>query len=65
MKCKKRTTTQLGDFSSGASLGGKVSRYRDKQTECPHYRASCHECPVNHGNGLDAKLTTVLSCPHS
>ena len=31
MKRKKRTTTQLGGFSSGASLGGKVSHYRDKQ----------------------------------
>ena len=31
MKRKKRMTTQLGGFSSGASLGGKVSHYRDKQ----------------------------------
>ena len=31
MKHKKRMTTQLGGFSSGASLGGKVSHYRDKQ----------------------------------
>ena len=31
MKGKKRMTTQLGGFSSGASLGGKVSHYRDKQ----------------------------------
>ena len=27
----KRKTSHLGGFSSGASLGGKVSRYRDKQ----------------------------------
>ena len=27
----KRTASHLGGFSSGASLGGKVSRYRDKQ----------------------------------
>jgi CRP/FNR family transcriptional regulator, cyclic AMP receptor protein len=32
MKRKKKTTTKLGGFSSGASLGGKVSHYRDKQT---------------------------------
>ncbi|MFZ0856133.1 MAG: Crp/Fnr family transcriptional regulator [Candidatus Acidiferrales bacterium] len=31
MKRKKRMTTQLGGFSSSASLGGKVSHYRDKQ----------------------------------
>jgi CRP-like cAMP-binding protein len=27
----KRSASRLGGFSSGASLGGKVSRYRDKQ----------------------------------
>jgi hypothetical protein len=27
----KRKTSHLSGFSSGASLGGKVSRYRDKQ----------------------------------
>jgi len=32
MKRKKRMPTRLGGFSSGASLGGKVSHYRDKQT---------------------------------
>jgi len=31
MKRRKKTTTHLGGFSSGASLGGQVSRYRDKQ----------------------------------
>ena len=28
----KRTASHLGNFSSGASLGGKVTRYRGKQT---------------------------------
>jgi len=32
MKRTKKKTTQLGGFYSGASLGGKVSNYRDKQT---------------------------------
>ena len=31
MKRKKRRLTHLGGFSSGASLGGTVSHYRDKQ----------------------------------
>jgi CRP-like cAMP-binding protein len=31
MKRTKNSTSQLSDFSSGAGLGGKVSRYRDKQ----------------------------------
>jgi CRP/FNR family cyclic AMP-dependent transcriptional regulator len=31
MKSRKRKTPHLTGFSSGASLGGKVSRYRDKQ----------------------------------
>ena len=31
MKRKKKTTSHLGGFSSGASLGGKVSHYREKQ----------------------------------
>jgi hypothetical protein len=31
MKRTEKTTTQLGGFPSGASLGGTVSRYRDKQ----------------------------------
>jgi CRP/FNR family transcriptional regulator, cyclic AMP receptor protein len=31
MKRTKGMTAQLGGFSSGASLGGKVSRYRDKE----------------------------------
>ena len=31
MKRKKAMTTRLGGFSSGASLGGKVSHYRSKQ----------------------------------
>jgi len=31
MKRTKRITTQLSGFSSGSTLGGKVSRYRDKQ----------------------------------
>ncbi len=31
MRRKKRTPTQLSVFPSGASLGGKVSHYRDKQ----------------------------------
>jgi CRP/FNR family transcriptional regulator, cyclic AMP receptor protein len=31
MKRTKKKTTQLGGFSSGASLGGQVSHYRDKQ----------------------------------
>ena len=31
MKRKKRMTSQLGGFSSGASLGGKVLHYRHKQ----------------------------------
>lgn len=31
MKRKKQRTSHLGSFSSGASLGGKVSRYRGKQ----------------------------------
>jgi CRP-like cAMP-binding protein len=31
MKSKKHKSTQLGGFSSGASLGGKVSHYRRKQ----------------------------------
>jgi CRP/FNR family cyclic AMP-dependent transcriptional regulator len=31
MKRKNRITSHLGGFSSGASLGGKVSRYRRKQ----------------------------------
>jgi CRP/FNR family transcriptional regulator, cyclic AMP receptor protein len=32
MKPNKRMTTQLRGFPSGASLGGQVSHYRDKQT---------------------------------
>jgi CRP/FNR family transcriptional regulator, cyclic AMP receptor protein len=31
VKPTKKITNHLGGFSSGASLGGKVSRYRDKQ----------------------------------
>jgi CRP/FNR family transcriptional regulator, cyclic AMP receptor protein len=31
MKRKTQTNSHLGGFSSGASLGGKVARYRDKQ----------------------------------
>lgn len=31
MKRKKKVTAPLGGFSSGASLGGKLSHYRDKQ----------------------------------
>ena len=31
MKRAKKTNTHLGGFSSGVSLGGKVSRYRNKQ----------------------------------
>ena len=31
MKRTKKTTTHLGGFSSGASLGGTVSQYRNKQ----------------------------------
>jgi CRP-like cAMP-binding protein len=31
MKRKQKITTKLGGFSSGASLTGKVSHYRDKQ----------------------------------
>jgi len=31
MKRRKKMTTQLGGFSSGAGLGGTVSRYRDKE----------------------------------
>jgi len=31
MKRKSLTTSRLGGFSSGASLGGKVSHYRNKQ----------------------------------
>src|SRR3984957_15534015 len=31
MKRKKQATSRLGGFSSGASLGGKVSHYRNKQ----------------------------------
>jgi CRP-like cAMP-binding protein len=31
MKRVNHTSSHLGGFSSGASLGGKVSRYRDKQ----------------------------------
>jgi CRP/FNR family transcriptional regulator, cyclic AMP receptor protein len=31
MKRTKKMTTQLGGFPSGASLGGTVSRYREKQ----------------------------------
>jgi CRP/FNR family cyclic AMP-dependent transcriptional regulator len=31
MKRANHTSSHLGDFSSGASLGGEVSRYRDKQ----------------------------------
>jgi CRP/FNR family cyclic AMP-dependent transcriptional regulator len=31
MKSAKQKGSHLGGFSSGASLGGKVSRYRDKQ----------------------------------
>jgi CRP-like cAMP-binding protein len=31
MKREKRMTKQLGEFSSGAGLGGKISHYRDKQ----------------------------------
>jgi len=32
MKRKRKITHRLGGFASGASLGGKVSHYRDKQT---------------------------------
>jgi CRP-like cAMP-binding protein len=32
MKRKKRRGSPLGGFSSGASLGGKVAHYRDKQS---------------------------------
>jgi len=32
MKRKKKMTNRLGGFGSGASLGGKVSHYRRKQT---------------------------------
>jgi CRP/FNR family transcriptional regulator, cyclic AMP receptor protein len=32
MKRTKKMSIQLGGFSSGASLGGKLSHYRDKQT---------------------------------
>jgi len=32
MSHTKKRTTKLDGFSSGASLGGKVWRYRDKQT---------------------------------
>src|SRR2546429_1135520 len=31
MKRTKHMSSHLGGFNSGASLGGKVSRYRDKQ----------------------------------
>jgi len=31
MKGRRQTRSDLGGFSSGASLGGKVSRYRRKQ----------------------------------
>jgi CRP-like cAMP-binding protein len=31
MKRPNHTSSHLGDFSSGASLGGEVSRYQDKQ----------------------------------
>jgi hypothetical protein len=31
MKRRNQMPSPLGGFSSGASLGGKVSRYRDKQ----------------------------------
>jgi CRP-like cAMP-binding protein len=31
MKRRKQRTSSLGGFASGASLGGKVSHYRDKQ----------------------------------
>jgi CRP-like cAMP-binding protein len=31
MKRRKQRTSPLGGFTSGASLGGKVSQYRDKQ----------------------------------
>ena len=31
MKRKKQTASRIGGFSSGASLGGKVSRYRERQ----------------------------------
>src|SRR6266852_4261870 len=31
MKRVNHTSSHLGGFSSGASLGGEVSRYRDKQ----------------------------------
>jgi hypothetical protein len=31
MKSKKKTASHRGSFSSGASLGGKVSHYREKQ----------------------------------
>ena len=31
MEQLQRMTSPLGDFSSGASLGGKVSQYRDKE----------------------------------
>ena len=31
MKRAKKTNTHLGDFSSGVGLGGKVSRYRNKE----------------------------------
>jgi hypothetical protein len=32
MKRNKKMTNRLGGFGSGASLGGKVSHYRGKQT---------------------------------
>jgi CRP-like cAMP-binding protein len=32
VKRTKQIASRLGNFNSGASLGGKVSRYRDKQT---------------------------------
>jgi len=31
MKRTKKMTSSLGGFPSGATLGGKVSRYRDKE----------------------------------
>jgi hypothetical protein len=31
MKRMNKTNSHLGGFNSGASLGGKVSHYRDKQ----------------------------------
>ncbi|MGA2511525.1 MAG: hypothetical protein ABSG27_14990 [Candidatus Acidiferrales bacterium] len=62
MKRINHVASGLGGFSSGASLGGKVSHYRDKQHIYTQGESACTLFYIQEGG---VRLTTNIrfACP--